>query len=124
MPFIIKLRDGIDKYIRQHGLSKKWEKAKKLFENDPSHPSLNTELLEPKHRRIYSFRLDKKYRVIFICLPENKVEIIAVTKHYRKWTSHANQRLDAPGLLQHVMARGIERREIFKDAKDRNSFLH
>jgi len=32
-------------------------------------------------------------------------------------------RLDAPGLLQHVMARGIERREIFKDDKDRESFL-
>ncbi len=32
-------------------------------------------------------------------------------------------RLDAPGLLQHVMARGIEGREIFKDNKDRNSFL-
>ena len=33
------------------------------------------------------------------------------------------RRLDAPGLLQHVMARGIERREIFHDDKDRNSFL-
>ncbi len=33
-------------------------------------------------------------------------------------------RLDAPGLLQHVMARGIERREIFKDDKDRKSFLN
>ena len=32
-------------------------------------------------------------------------------------------RLDAPGLLQHVMARGIERREIFKDDQDRESFL-
>jgi len=32
-------------------------------------------------------------------------------------------RLDAPGLLQHVMARGIEGREIFKDEKDRKSFL-
>ena len=28
-------------------------------------------------------------------------------------------RLDAPGLLQHIMARGIERREIFKDDQDR-----
>ena len=28
-------------------------------------------------------------------------------------------RLDAPGVLQQVMARGIERREIFKDDKDR-----
>jgi hypothetical protein len=29
--------------------------------------------------------LDKKYRAIFICLPEEKVEIVAVTKHYHKW---------------------------------------
>jgi hypothetical protein len=28
-------------------------------------------------------------------------------------------RLDAPGLLQHIMALGIERREIFKDDQDR-----
>ena len=33
-------------------------------------------------------------------------------------------RLDAPGLLQHVMARGIERRKLFRDDKDRQSFLN
>lgn len=32
-------------------------------------------------------------------------------------------RLDAPGLLQHVMARGIERREIFTDDTDRKAFV-
>jgi len=32
-------------------------------------------------------------------------------------------RLDAPGLIQHVMARGIERRKIFRDDDDRESFL-
>ena len=32
-------------------------------------------------------------------------------------------RLDAPGVLQHVTARGIERRKIFWDDKDRSSFL-
>ena len=32
-------------------------------------------------------------------------------------------RLDAPGVLQHVIARGIERREIFTDDKERQSFL-
>ena len=32
-------------------------------------------------------------------------------------------RLDAPGLLQHVFARGIERRDIFMDENDRQSFL-
>ena len=84
MPIIVDLRDDIKEYIQRHGISKKWEKAKRLFENNPFHPSLNTELLKPKHRLIYSFRIDKKYRVLFICLPEDKVEVIAVTKHYRK----------------------------------------
>ena len=32
-------------------------------------------------------------------------------------------RLEAPGLLQHIMARGIERTKIFRDDKDRKSFL-
>ncbi|MEJ2726286.1 MAG: hypothetical protein P8175_16925 [Deltaproteobacteria bacterium] len=84
MPKVLDLREDILRYLRKHGLVKKWQKAKELFENDPSHPSLNTELLEPKHRLIYSFRIDKKYRALFICLPEDKVEVVAVTKHYRK----------------------------------------
>ena len=84
MPVIADLREDIKQYIQNHGLSKKWGKTKRLFENDPSHPSLNTELLEPKHRLIYSFRIDKKYRALFICLPDSRIEIIAVTKHYRK----------------------------------------
>ena len=84
MPKVLDLREDILRYLRKHGLVKKWQKAKELFENDPSHPFLNTELLEPKHRLIYSFRIDKKYRALFICLPEDKVEVVAVTKHYRK----------------------------------------
>ena len=84
MPVILDLRQDVKEYVKKHGLSKKWEKAKKLFESDPSHPSLNTELLKPKHRLIYSFRIDKKHRALFICLPEDKTEIISVTKHYRK----------------------------------------
>ena len=32
-------------------------------------------------------------------------------------------RLDAPGALQHVLARGIERRKIFWDDEDRAGFL-
>ena len=84
MPVILELRTDIEEYIKKHGLLKKWLKAKKLFEDNPSHPSLNTELLEPKHRLIYSFRIDKKYRALFICLPKDKTEILTVTKHYRK----------------------------------------
>jgi Txe/YoeB family toxin of Txe-Axe toxin-antitoxin module len=84
MPVIIDLREDIEEYLRKHSLLGKWRKAKTLFENNPSHNSLNTELLEPKHRLIYSFRIDKKYRALFICLPDEKIEIVAVTKHYRK----------------------------------------
>ena len=32
-------------------------------------------------------------------------------------------RLDAPGALHHIMIRGIERRNIFKDNRDRDSFI-
>ena len=32
-------------------------------------------------------------------------------------------RIDAPGALHHVIARGIERRKIFQDDKDRDDFL-
>lgn len=32
-------------------------------------------------------------------------------------------RIDAPGALHHIICRGIERRKIFYDDHDRNSFL-
>ena len=32
-------------------------------------------------------------------------------------------RLDAPGILHHVMGRGIERRKIFINDTDRNDFI-
>jgi len=31
--------------------------------------------------------------------------------------------LDAPGILHHLIIRGIERRKVFRDAKDRENFL-
>ena len=77
------LRDDLDEYLKKHNLNKKYLKAKKLFENDPFYPSLSTELLEPKDRLIYSFRLDRKYRVIFIYTDTNIVEILTITNHYK-----------------------------------------
>jgi len=69
-------------YLKVHKLEKKFLKSKKLFEQDPYHPSLNLEILEPKHLRIYSFRIDIKYRVIFIIIG-NEAEIITITNHYK-----------------------------------------
>ncbi len=76
------LKDDINKYLKKHQLGKKFQKAKELFEQDINHPSLNVENLEPKHLKVYSFRLDKKYRAIFI-VAADEVEIITVTNHYK-----------------------------------------
>ena len=76
------LKDEINKYLKKHQLVKKFQKAKELFEQDVNHPSLNVEILEPKHLKVYSFRLDKKYRAIFI-VAADEVEIITVTNHYK-----------------------------------------
>jgi Txe/YoeB family toxin of Txe-Axe toxin-antitoxin module len=80
---IKEIRDDLEKYLKKHNLEKKYKKAKTLFEQDPFYPSLNTELLEPKDRLIYSFRLDKKYRAIFIYLDNDTIEIIMFTNHYK-----------------------------------------
>ena len=36
------LRDDLKKYLSKHNLEKKYQKSKKLFEQDPFYPSLNT----------------------------------------------------------------------------------
>ena len=46
-------------------LQKKAEKQEKLFRQNPFHPSLHTEKLIPKSKSYWSFRVDKKYRIIF-----------------------------------------------------------
>jgi len=76
------LREDLKEKLKKYNLEKKFKKAKQLFENNPFHPSLNTELLEPRHLKIYSFRLDKKYRAIFIIV-DNNAEIITITNHYK-----------------------------------------
>lgn len=83
MPQILPLNDKVKAYLKKHNLNSKWQKAKELFEENINHPSLNTELLEPKKDDIYSFRLDHKYRALFIDLENNQIEIILVTNHYK-----------------------------------------
>lgn len=81
---ILPLRRDLAIYIQKHGLQKKWDKCKKIFDENPRHPSLHTELLEPKENLIYSFRVDRKYRALFYIHEDKSVEIIAITKHYQK----------------------------------------
>jgi len=80
---IKELRDDLLGYLKKHNLTAKYVKAQRLFESNPFYPSLHVELLEPKHRLIYSFRLDRKYRALFIYTESDEIEIIAFTNHYK-----------------------------------------
>lgn len=80
---IIPLHKELQAYLKKRNLQKKFEKQKKLFEDNPFHSSLNTELMEPRKMRIWSFRLDRKYRAIFIFRTKDTIEIIDINDHYK-----------------------------------------
>ncbi|KKU03431.1 MAG: hypothetical protein UX52_C0018G0017 [Candidatus Amesbacteria bacterium GW2011_GWA1_46_35] len=72
-----------NKYLSKHNLSKKFNKQLNLFLNNPNHPSLNTERLEPKQYKLYSFRIDRKYRVVFLFSEPDLIEVVEINDHYR-----------------------------------------
>jgi plasmid maintenance system killer protein len=70
--------------ISKHSLRKKFSKQITLLSENPKHPSLHIELLEPKSKGIYSFRINRKYRALFFFRPDKQaIEILAITVHYR-----------------------------------------
>lgn len=71
------------KYLEKHNLVERFEKQKLIFEANPFHPSLHTEILEPKHLKIYSFRINQQYRAIFIYRDNSDIEIIDINDHYQ-----------------------------------------
>lgn len=80
---ILPLHLEIKEYLRKRNLEKRFKKQQQLFENNPFHPSLKTELLEPRKMRIWSFRIGRKYRAIFIYREKDTIEIIDVNDHYQ-----------------------------------------
>lgn len=80
---ILPLHSEIRKYLKTRNLEKKFEKQINLFKENPFHPGLKTELLEPRKMKIWSFRVDRKYRALFIFLEKDVIEIIDVNDHYQ-----------------------------------------
>lgn len=80
---IIPLHRDIVAYLSKRKLQKKFEKQARLFAENPFHPGMETELLEPRHMRIWSFRIDRKYRAIFIFRKSDVIEIVEVNNHYQ-----------------------------------------
>jgi Txe/YoeB family toxin of Txe-Axe toxin-antitoxin module len=70
-------------YAKDHNLLPKFKKALKYLAVDIRHSSLKTELLNPKHDGVYSFRVDKKYRGMFFFNKKGEIEIFALNNHYK-----------------------------------------
>ena len=66
------LRPKLKKYLNSRRLTRKFDKQLTLFLLNPKHPSLNTELLEPK-----------EYRVIFLFINPETIEIVDINDHYQ-----------------------------------------
>ena len=77
------LRKDLIDYLIKRELLKRFNKQKKLFEANPFHTSLNTEILEPKNLRIYSFRITRNWRAIFVYTGQDTIEIIDINNHYK-----------------------------------------
>ena len=77
------LKETLRVYLARRRLTKKFNKQIRLLSENFSYPSLNTEILEPKEFRLYSVRIDRKYRAIFAITDQTEIEIIDVNAHYQ-----------------------------------------
>ncbi len=81
---VLPVSPRLDRYIRRRGLQQKFVKQSALFSINLRHPGLRVERLEPKEAGIYSFRLDRKYRVLFSFVPDvEAIQILDITDHYQ-----------------------------------------
>lgn len=78
LPLNKKLLKKIDKY----SIKKKFQKQLKLLNQNPKHPGLHLEILEPKQYGIYGFRINRKFRALLFFHSREKVEILNITLHY------------------------------------------
>jgi len=62
-------------------IKRKAEKQQNIFKTNPFHPSLHTEKLAPKSKQVWSFRIDKKYRVVFKFADGDKVHFLTIGPH-------------------------------------------
>lgn len=53
-----------------------------LFQTNPFHPSFHVEKLHPKHHEVWSFRIDRTYRVIFKFVRPDHAELHYIGHHH------------------------------------------
>jgi plasmid maintenance system killer protein len=79
---IAPLDSDLREYLVRRNLSKKYSKQIEFLKRNRFHPGLHFELLEPHEMKIYSFRIDKRYRAICVYIEKDIIEIIEITNHY------------------------------------------
>ena len=62
-------------------IKKRAEKQEEIFKGNPFYPSLHTEKLIPKSKELWSFRINRKYRVVFKFLNKNTVVFLSIGPH-------------------------------------------
>ncbi len=62
-------------------IKNKARKQEKLFRQNPLHPSLHVEKLEPKNKQLWSFRVDRKYRILFRFINKDRVIFLTIGHH-------------------------------------------
>ena len=62
-------------------LKGKAKKQERMFRENPHHPSLNTEKIEPKGKELWTIRVDKKYRILFRFIDNQTVKFLSVGPH-------------------------------------------
>ena len=62
-------------------IKKKAEKQQAIFSQNPFYPSLHVEKLEPRNKQLWSFRIDKSYRIIFKFINLNQVVFLTIGTH-------------------------------------------
>lgn len=59
-------------------IRRKADTKTQLFRENPFHSSLRTKKLEPHHREVWSFWVDKDYRIKFIFISSTKVHFLYI----------------------------------------------
>ena len=62
-------------------IQKKAAKQQAIFSRNPFHPSLNSEKIAPKERAVWTFRVDRKYRIAFRFVDGRTVLLLTVGPH-------------------------------------------
>lgn len=68
-------------YNLSENIQRKAEKQEKNFRENPFHPSLHTEKLEPRRKEVWSIRVDRRYRIVFRFIDGDTALFLTVGPH-------------------------------------------